>query len=128
MLASHALVMLGVPLKRVVRRIRDVREDRYGLMRGFFHGGTDEVDESGESRGERLRSVPVHAGAFAIGKTLRQVDLEPLGAVVTVLRRQDQRITSPALETMVQEGDVLVLRGNSEELESAAMRLLQGVS
>jgi uncharacterized protein with PhoU and TrkA domain len=37
-------------------------------------------------------------------------------------------MTSPALETMVQEGDVLVLRGNSEELESAAMRLLQGVS
>ena len=128
MLASHALVMLGVPLKRVVRRIRDVREDRYGLMRGFFHGGTDEVDELGESRGARLRSVPIQAGAFAIGKTLRQVDLQSLGAVVTVLRRHDQRMTSPALETMVQEGDVLVLRGNSEELESAAMRLLQGVS
>ncbi len=39
MLASHALVLLGVPLRRVVRRIRDVREKRYSLMRGFFHGG-----------------------------------------------------------------------------------------
>src|SRR3989441_10294960 len=44
MLASHALVLLGVPLKRVVRRIRDVREHRYSLLRGFFHGGTDEAD------------------------------------------------------------------------------------
>ncbi len=38
MLASHALVLVGVPFKRVLRRIRDVREDRYGLLRGFFHG------------------------------------------------------------------------------------------
>ena len=37
MLASHALILLGVPFKRVVRRIRDVRESRYSLMRGFFH-------------------------------------------------------------------------------------------
>jgi CPA2 family monovalent cation:H+ antiporter-2 len=128
MLASHALVLLGVPLKRVVRRIRDVREDRYGLMRGFFHGGTDDVDESGESRGARLRSVPIHAGAYAIGRTLRQIDLEPLGVVVNILRRQDQRLTSPALDTTVLEGDVLVLRGSGEDLEKASMRLLQGVS
>ena len=38
MLASHALMLLGLPLNRVLRRIRDTREQRYGLLRGFFHG------------------------------------------------------------------------------------------
>lgn len=128
MLASHALVMLGVPLRRVVRRIRDVREDRYGLMRGFFHGGTDDADESSEARGPRLHSVAMRAGAHAIGRSLKQIDLAQLGASVTVLRRHDQRIASPTLETVVQVDDVLVLRGTPEELDAAEMRLLQGVS
>ena len=42
MLASHALLLLGTPLKQVLRRIRAVREERYGLFRQrFFHGATD---------------------------------------------------------------------------------------
>ena len=41
MLASHTLMLLGVPLNRVLRRIRDTREQRYSLLRGFFHGATD---------------------------------------------------------------------------------------
>ena len=46
MLASHALMLLGVPLNRVLRRIRDTREQRYGLLRGFFHGATDAAEEA----------------------------------------------------------------------------------
>ena len=42
MLASQALMALGVPLNRVLRRIRSVREERYSLFRGFFRGVTDE--------------------------------------------------------------------------------------
>jgi len=38
MLASHALVLLGVPIRRVLEQIRRVREERYSLLRGFFHG------------------------------------------------------------------------------------------
>jgi CPA2 family monovalent cation:H+ antiporter-2 len=58
----HALVLLGVPLRRVVRRIRDVREQRYGLMRGFFHGGTDEAEDPDEAREPRLQSVTIAQG------------------------------------------------------------------
>ena len=41
MLASHALVLMGVPLDRVLQRMREVREQRYSLLRGFFHGESD---------------------------------------------------------------------------------------
>src|SRR5476649_1333995 len=40
-LASHALLLCGVPLARVMQRVRTVRESRYGLLRGFFHGASD---------------------------------------------------------------------------------------
>ncbi len=44
MLASHSLLLMGVPLNRVLLRIRAIREERYSLFRGFFHGATDTAD------------------------------------------------------------------------------------
>jgi CPA2 family monovalent cation:H+ antiporter-2 len=126
MLASHALVLLGVPLRRVVRRIRDVREQRYGLMRGFFHGGTDETENPDEARELRLQSVTIAPGAGALGRNLGELALEELGVRVTALRRQEQRMVSPSPQTALQAGDVIVLLGTPEQLAAAEMRLLQG--
>ena len=36
MLASHALIMLGLPEKTVQRRVDEVRHDRYHLLEGCF--------------------------------------------------------------------------------------------
>ncbi|HRH06862.1 MAG TPA: cation:proton antiporter, partial [Burkholderiaceae bacterium] len=38
MLASHALALVGVPMRRVIRVVQDQRDARYGLLRGYFHG------------------------------------------------------------------------------------------
>ena len=126
MLASHALVLLGVPLRRVVRRIRDVREGRYSLMRGFFHGGTDEAEEFDEAHEPRLHSVTLAPGATAVSRSLGELSLDEIGVAVTALRRQDTRMISPDPQTMLQEGDVIVLRGTAEQVAAAEMRLLQG--
>ncbi|HYC12608.1 MAG TPA: NAD-binding protein, partial [Stellaceae bacterium] len=128
MLASHALVLLGVPLRRVVRRIRDVREGRYSLMRGFFHGGTDEPDDFDEAQEPRLYSVTLAPGAAAVGRRLADLSLEELGVGVTALRRQDTRMISPAPQTALRQGDVIVLRGTAEQLAAAEIQLLQGRS
>ena len=48
MLASHALALAGVPLHRVVRRVREVRDTRYGLFRGVFRGSDDDYLERAE--------------------------------------------------------------------------------
>ncbi len=126
MLASHALVLVGVPLKRVVRRIRDVRNNRYSLLRGFFHGESDEPDSGDDSREQRLHSVRLDGGSYAGGRALGDLRLELTGASVKVLRRRDTRITAPPPETTLEEGDVVVLLGNREQLEAAEMRLLRG--
>lgn len=126
MLASHALVLLGVPLKRVIRRIRDVREDRYGLLRGFFHGGTDETGNPDEGLEPRLRTVTVVRGGRASGRSIGELGLELLGVRVTTVRRRESRMISPGPETRLQEGDVVVLLGTPEQLAAAEIRMLQG--
>jgi len=113
-------------LRRVVRRIREVREHRYSLMRGFFHGGTDEAEDPDEAREPRLHSVTLAPGAGASGHRLGELKLDELGVRVTALRRRELRMISPGPETALQEGDVIVLLGTPEELAAAEMRLLEG--
>jgi monovalent cation:H+ antiporter-2, CPA2 family len=125
MLASHALLLAGVPFNRILRRIRETRETRYDLFRGFFRGVTDELEGQGEHL-QRLQSVTVAPGAWAEGKTLSQLDLTQVGVEVTALRRHRQRDTHPDPQTRLQPGDVLVLRGEQEALMAAEARLLQG--
>ncbi len=127
MLASHALVLLGVPLKRVIRRIRDVRDDRYSLLRGFFHGDSDEPDSVEEASGVRLHSVPLVAGAYAIGHTITTLNLAEYGVGVTAVRRQEARIIKPAADLAFREGDVVVLIGSRDSLQRAEWLFLKGV-
>ena len=65
MLASTALMLLGVPVNRVLARIRETREQRYSLFRGFFRGITDETDGGDEALQPRLHSVKIAPGAAA---------------------------------------------------------------
>jgi monovalent cation:H+ antiporter-2, CPA2 family len=126
MLASHALMLVGVPFNRVLRRIRQTREHRYDLFRGFFRGVTDEAEEERDQLQLRLHSVAIQSGAGAIDKTLGELKLSELGVEVTAVRRRNVRDTHPDLELRLLEHDVVVLRGTEESLQAAEMKLMQG--
>jgi CPA2 family monovalent cation:H+ antiporter-2 len=125
MLGSHALVLLGVPLSRVVRRVREARDQRYRLLRGYFHSIGDDAESVDEEGHERLHSLLLDAGAAAVGRTLGDLDLESIGVEVTAVRRRGIRGSDPSPEMRIEAGDVLVLRGIPEALELAEQRLLQ---
>jgi CPA2 family monovalent cation:H+ antiporter-2 len=124
MLGSHALVLLGVPLARVVRRVREARDSRYRLLRGYFHGADDPAQFEDESH-ERLHSVPIESGAAAVGKTIGSLGLKLMAVDVTAVRRRGIRGADPSDDLVLQAGDVVVLRGVPEALETAEERLLQ---
>ncbi|MHB1677636.1 MAG: cation:proton antiporter domain-containing protein [Sulfuriferula sp.] len=126
MLASHALLLLGVPLSRVLKKLRTVREQRYGLLRGFFRGASDADAQLNETAQPRLLSVLITEQAAAIGKTIGQTQLAELGVEVLVVRRRNIRGLDPQPEMAILSGDVLVLRGTPENLAIAEIRLLQG--
>ena len=126
MLASHALMLLGVPLNRVLKRIRETRERRYDLFRGFFHGVTDETAPGSEKLQPRLQSVVISPGAAAAGKTLGEIDLATYSVEVTAVRKGNIRGLAPSSETRLEAGDVVVLLGTEDNLAAAEIKLMQG--
>lgn len=123
MLASHALVMLGVPLRRVVHRVQTARDERYTSLRGYFHGASDVPDDN-DNLSVRLQSVALIEGAHAIGKTLWQMALVQFDTDVTMLRRGKLRVDVQP-DTVLQQGDIVVLRGTAENILRAEQRLLK---
>jgi CPA2 family monovalent cation:H+ antiporter-2 len=125
MLASHALVWVGVPLSRVMRRMAQVRGEQYGLLRGLFHGRADEGTD--EEALARLHSVTLAGQANAIGRTVSELGLERLGVQLRAVRRPGsmEKLTA-AQAGALQAGDVVVLLGAPELLAAAEERLLRG--
>jgi CPA2 family monovalent cation:H+ antiporter-2 len=123
MLASHALALVGVPMRRVLRLVRDQRDERYGLLRGYFHGADD--DTPSERDQERLSSITLPPGAAAVGQEPDTLPLEAIGARLVNVRRAHGRVRGEAAAPLA-EGDTLVLSGHPTALGLAEEKLLRG--
>lgn len=124
MLASHALALVGVPVRRVIRVVQDQRDARYNLLRGYFHGADD--DNADEIDHERLNSFTLTPGARAIGQPLARLALHALGVRVASLRRHDGKAIDPSDELVLMDGDTLVLSGKPAALAVAIDKLQKG--
>jgi monovalent cation:H+ antiporter-2, CPA2 family len=125
MLATQTMMLVGTPLNRVLRRLREWRKERYHLMSGFFPGVTDLEDAADHSQA-RLQSVILGPSSACIGRTLESLNLAGMHVEVTAVRRQGVRETNPAAGARLREGDIVVLLGTQEALAKAEIRLLQG--
>lgn len=126
MLASHALVMMGVPLSRVVKRIRHFREERYQMFRGFFHGLSDYDLDARDEDQVRLRSVALPAGAYACRMRLLDLNMANYKVQVKSIRRPNAKGLTPTPDAVLSEGDMVVLQGTPDNLASAEHFLLTG--
>jgi len=124
MLASHALALVGVPVRRVIRLTRDARDARYGLLRGYFHGADD--DTTDEIQQERLLSVALPPGAPHLGSRLAELALHAVGVSVLSVRRASGQVLEAGDALVLESGDVLVLSGQPEPLALAEAKLLKG--
>jgi CPA2 family monovalent cation:H+ antiporter-2 len=124
MLATHSLLVLGLPLNRVLKQIRRIREERYSLFRGFFHGATDAANAA-ENLQPRLHSVVLPDRAYANGRTLGEIDVNGL-VEVTGVRRRGMRPQRPDLQWRFEPGDAVILLGKPEELALAEQKFLEG--
>ncbi|MCZ4313281.1 monovalent cation:proton antiporter-2 (CPA2) family protein [Comamonadaceae bacterium G21597-S1] len=123
MLASHALALVGVPMRRVIRVVQNQRDARYNLLRGYFHGADDDTVD--DMRNERLATFTLPLGAKSIGKPLGHLALHALGVRVVNLRRNNGRSMEVQDDTELEDGDTLVLSGIPENLSIAEQKLLQ---
>jgi CPA2 family monovalent cation:H+ antiporter-2 len=124
MLASHALALVGVPMRRVIRIVQEQRDARYSLLRGFFRGADDgSVDETHQ---ERLDSLTLHMSAKSLGHKVIDVNLPGMGVRLVSLRRKTGQVMAMLDDVDLQEGDTLVLSGKANLLEQAALKLQKG--
>ena len=121
MLASHALALVGVPMRRVIRIVQDQRDARYNLLRGFFHGADD--DSVDDLQLERLASFTLPPGSLSAGQTVASLGLEALGVRVVSVRRSGGLPHSASADWQLGEGDALVLSGQAQALALAEMQL-----
>lgn len=122
MLVSHVLVLLRVPVTRVLRAVEHARRSRYAVLRSV-------VGDSGRlpgSEGDQLRTVVIPPGAWAVGRSLRELRERGAEVTFTGVRRRGILGREPGPETVLADGDIVVMYGAAEELERAESLLLAG--
>ena len=124
MLASHALALVGVPMRRVIRLVQDQRDARYNLLRGYFRGADD--DTFNERDEERLTTVTLPLGTSPVGKPLGSLALHAVGVRVVSLRRITGKTLVADDALVLAGGDTLVLSGHAEALAVAEEKILSG--
>ncbi|MBA1446296.1 MAG: monovalent cation:proton antiporter-2 (CPA2) family protein [Chromatiales bacterium] len=126
MMGGQLLLLLKVPGSRIFKIMREIRENHYKLLRDFFHGEESIDMEHDEAFQERLHTVTLPEKAFAVDHTIEDLHLWDWDVSVTAVRRGGIRGETPAPETRLQSGDVLVLAGTPQHLEHAEGLLLYG--
>jgi CPA2 family monovalent cation:H+ antiporter-2 len=124
MLVSQVLMLLKMPVSRVVRAVGEIRRSRYSTLRSVVHARDEDVADAGIA--ESLSSVVLLPASWAVGRTLDEVRERGAEVAFTALRRQGITGREPAGDTVLREGDIVVVYGMPEALEHAEAVLLAG--
>ena len=126
MLLSHLLLVLKLPVTRVIRTVNDIRSHRYGMLQQHFRSaGAKFLDDSHAFR-EELHSVVLPPHAWAVGKSIAELERRGSTASVSAVRRDGIVGREPAPDTRFKVGDVVVVCGTPEAVEHAETLLLMG--
>ena len=127
MLISQVLHYAGVPMSRILKRVRAERKGRYDHLHGFYPGETTEISYGTEDKLEFIHAVVVAEDAACIGKRLSEIDFSRMRVKVKGLRRSGTELIDPSGEAELQPHDVLVIAGKPRRVERAERKLLEDV-
>jgi len=122
MLATHALALVGVPMRRVIRIVQEQRDARYSMLRGYFHGADDDTVDEWDH--ERLGTISLPQATAWIGQPIAALALQALQVRVVSLRRSNGQSLKVNDQTALEGGDTLVLAGTPQALAVAEHKLL----
>lgn len=126
MLVSQVLHYAGVPMSRILKRVRNERKKGYQHMHGFYPGETTEISYGTKDKLEFMHAVVISESAFAVNKTIKELDIERRRVKVTGLRRNNIEIEEPDSDTLILANDVLVISGKPRRVERIENFLLYG--
>ncbi|HUA88271.1 MAG TPA: cation:proton antiporter [Steroidobacteraceae bacterium] len=126
MLVSQVLMLLHVPVSRVVRTLGDIRNSRYEVLRNVIGRAEARAADAGGEHREEIKSVVIPPGAWSVGRSLGEVRDRGVEVAFTGVRRHGILGREPAHDTVLRDGDIVVIYGQPEELERAESVLLAG--
>jgi CPA2 family monovalent cation:H+ antiporter-2 len=126
MLVTQVLQLSGVPMSRILKRVRKERKGHYANMHGFFPGETTELDYTKQNKLEFMHAVILTQDAYAVGKSLQQLNLQQWRINVKGLRRNNLELSEPDENMILLVGDVIVISAKPRKVERAERFLLEG--
>lgn len=127
-LSSHLLQIIKLPRDKIAEIIQDVRDTDYEILQQVFMSSNEEAELKDDSLSlhEQLSPIIITEQAYAVGKTLQELNLKELGVEVMSIRRDNEKHMRPHGNMKILTGDIIVLFGSVNHLESAEQRLLEG--
>lgn len=122
LIASHLLLTLNVPGRKVARYLADQRHKRYPMLRQIFRSDLDTLLDTNPDA-EILHAIRVFDGEPAEGKTIAENLGEHHHMLVSTLVRESVRLRNPPLDTVLEPGDVLVVLGPQKEVDALQLRM-----
>ncbi|ALM91534.1 MULTISPECIES: cation:proton antiporter domain-containing protein [Alteromonas] len=126
MLISQVLHYAGVPMSRILKRVRAERKGRYDHLHGFYPGETTEISYGTEDKLEFIHAVVLSEHAACMGSKIKDIDFARMRVNVRGLRRNGTEVKDPDHEAVLQPHDVLVIAGKPRRVERAERKLLEG--
>ena len=126
MLMSHMLLLLDMPVSKVVKTVGDIRDNRYAMLRRIFRRQDARPLDESHSLREELRTVVLPRHAYAIDRSISQLNLDAAEVSVNAIRRDGIVGRQPDADTVFKEGDVVVLYGTPEAIERGENILMIG--
>lgn len=125
MLIWHTLLLLKVPVTSVMKTIGDIRSHRYSRMRELIPRGEAPAG-AGEGYEDELHTFVLPPGAWAVGHTIQDLRERGANLNISAIRRDDIVGREPLDDTVLREGDVLILYGKPDALAHGEDVLLMG--
>ncbi len=126
MLISQVLHYAGVPMSRILKRVRNERKKGYVHMHGFFPGETTEISYETQDKLEFMHAVVITEDAYAVNKTIDELDITRRKVTVIAVRRNNQEFSEPEGSMMIHANDVIVISAKPRRVERIEKFLLDG--
>lgn len=124
MLVSHVMIALGFSANKVIQTIDQARQERYKILHGFITG--QKGPYSIASYQGRLHPIFLPESAFAVNKSLSELNLNPMQVSLHTIRRGNDIVLNPDENTQLLSQDIVVLSGEDADIEAAEAYLLSG--
>lgn len=126
-LSNHLLQLIQLPREKVADVIQKIRSSDYELLQQLYTGEFEDKPADGSAvLPDQLRPVLITENAYAINRTLGELDLHSFHVEVIAIRHEHSKHIKPHDDVKIHLNDIVILSGLATHLELAEQRILEG--